>query len=450
MTASMDHEAEHSHEGVHHTLRLVVPAETMRQQLDTAAQAFREHARLAGFRRGKAPLSMVAQQFGDQIRQRVLDNAIPELVRAELEARELQPLDSPTLGEVEFRAGEPLTFTVSFDTAPEVTIVDLDLSATRPHLELTDEMIDEALGNLRERAASLAPAPEGEGISAGTYARCEIALFAKDGKGRKLLEENRYVHVGQEGAIPGLNTQLEGLTVGQERTFVTELADTYPNALLAGKEVRCRVQVAEIKSRQLPAIDEDFAKDLGMDDLAALRAKIAEDLKQSLEAKAEREVEQQLLDQLRKKNPVEVPASLIERRLDEMSQRFASDLARQGVDPREAINWAEFRAENRERASDGIADEMLLDRIADDEQLVVDDEQVTAEIRSQLEQSEGGNERPLPSVVQQMRKEGAFEGLRITMRRRFALDHLQDRATITQDGGENASVSGAQGVVGTG
>ena len=147
MTASMDHEAEHSHEGVHHTLRLVVPAETMRQQLDTAAQAFREHARLAGFRRGKAPLSMVAQQFGDQIRQRVLDNAIPELVRAELEARELQPLDSPTLGEVEFRAGEPLTFTVSFDTAPEVTIVDLDLSAIRPHLELTDEMIDGFLAN---------------------------------------------------------------------------------------------------------------------------------------------------------------------------------------------------------------------------------------------------------------------------------------------------------------
>ena len=443
MTAPIDHEAEYSHDGVQHTLRLVVPAEIMRQRLDAAAQGFREHARIAGFRRGKAPLSMVAQQFGDQIRQRVLDDAIPEFVRAELEARDLLPLDSPALDEVEFRAGEALTFTVHFDTAPEVIIADTELSATRPRPELTDEMIDEALAKLRERAASLAPASDGEGISAENYARCDIALFAKDGKGRKLLEENRYVHVGHEQAIPGLNAQLEGLTVGEERTFVTELADTYPNSLLAGKEVRCRVQVTEIKCRQLPTIDDDFAKDLGFDDLSALRVKVGEDLKQSLEVKAKRKVEQQLLDQLRTKNPVVVPRSLIERRLDEMSQRFASELAQQGVDPREAVNWAEFRAENQTRASDGIAEELLLDRIADDEQVVVDDTLVTAEIRSQLAQSERGNKRPLPSVVQQMRKEGAFEGLRTTMRRRLALDHLHDRATIIDDGGENASGTGA-------
>lgn len=443
MNTSNDHEAEHSQDGARHTLRLVVAAEVMRQRLDTAAQAFREHARIAGFRQGKAPLSMVAQQFGDQIRRRVLDNTIPEFVRAELEARDLRPLGSPTLGDVEFQAGEPLTFTVSFDTAPEVVLADTDLNATRPRLELSDEMIDEALANLRERAASLVPAGQGEGVSAGTYARCEIALFAKDGKGRKLLEENRYVHVGEEVAIPGLNAQLEGMTIGEERSFVTELADNYPNSLLAGKEVRCRAQVTEIKCRQLPTIDDDFAKDLGFDDLGGLRIKVGEDLKSSLEAKADREVEQQLLDQLRTNNPVDVPGSLVEARLDEMSQRFASDVAQQGVDPREAVNWAEFRAENQARASDGVAEEMLLDRIAEDEQIVVEDDAVTDEIRSQLISSGGGNERSLPSVVQQMRKEGAFEGLRMTMRRRLALDHLRGRATIIDDGGENVSVSGA-------
>ena len=442
MTALIDHKAEYSRNGIHHTLQLVVSAETMRQRLDATAQAFRENARLAGFRRGKAPLSMVAQQFGDQIRQRVLDNAIPEFVRIELEERDLRPLDTPALSEVEFRPDESLMFTVSFDTAPEVIVANTDLSATRSRPELTDEMVDEALANLRERAASLAPASADESISAGKYARCEIALFAKDGKGRKLLEENRYVHVGQERAIPGLNSQLEDLTVGEERTFVTELADDYPNSLLGGKEVRCRVQVTEIKSRQLPTIDDDFAKDLGFDDLDELRIKVSKDLRKSLEAKTEREVEQQLLDQLRKKNPVEVPGSLIERRLDEMSQRFASDLAQQGVDPREAVNWAEFRAESRERACDGIAEDLLLDQIAEDEQLVVDDEAVTGEIRSQLAHSEGGNKQSLPAVVQQMRKEGAFEGLRKTIRRRFALDHLQDHATISDDGGENTSVSG--------
>jgi len=444
MSEETANEVEHSQDGVRHTLRIVVPAADMAERVDAATQAYRSRAKMPGFRPGKAPLSMVRQQFGKDIRKHVLDHMLPEVLSGELEARELHPLDSPELADVQFEPGTDLDFTVRFDTAPNVEASNTDLQATRPAVDVTDEMIDEALGQLRERGGRLVPAGE-DPAAEDMFARCEIALLPKDGKGKKLAEEDRFVRVGHESAIPGLNEQLPGMHEGESREFVTELGPQYPNAILAGKEVLCRILLAELKVRQLPELDDDFAKDLGEDDLAALRARVAEDIKGNLDNNAERSVQDQLLEALRNANAVDVPESLVERRLDEMSERFANDLAQQGIDPRKALDWKVFRTEQHGTAANSIAEEMLLDRVAEDHEIDVDDDTVEQEIRHQVEQNEGGKARPVASLIQQMRKEGTFDGLRITLRRRLALDHLRAHATIEGDSGENPSVSGSSG-----
>jgi len=442
MSEETANEVEHSQDGVRHTLRIVVPAADMAERVDAATQAYRSRAKMPGFRPGKAPLSMVRQQFGKDIRKHVLDHMLPEVLSGELEARELHPLDSPELADVQFEPGSDLDFTVRFDTAPNVEIHNTDLHATRPAVEVTDEMIDEALGQLRDRGGRLVPASD-DPAAEDMFARCEITILPKDGKGKKLAEEDRFVRVGHESAIPGLNEQLPGMHEGEDREFVTTLGDQYPNAILAGKDVLCRVVLAELKRRQLPELDDDFAKDLGEGDLGALRTRVTEDIQANLDNNADRAVQDQLLETLRDANPVDVPESLIERRLDEMSRRFANDLAQQGIDPRKALDWEVFRREQRGTASNSIAEEMLLDRHAKDQEIEVDDDAVEQEIRQQVEQSEGGKERPVASLVRQMRKEGSFDGLRITLRRRLALDHLRAHATIESDSGENPSVSGS-------
>lgn len=435
----LGHEATHSQEGVRHTLQIVVPTEKMEERINEVAQAFRAHARLQGFRKGKAPLSMVRRQYRDEIRQRVLDNALPEYLGLELEARKLSPLGQPELAGVEFEPGGPLTFSVQFDTAPEVTVGELDFKASRPQVEVTDEMVEDALGELRERFAGLEPAEEGAAAAEGLYARCDIALLPRDGKGKRLAEENRFVHVGEEKALPGLNEELPGMKVGEAKEFVTEVAEGYPNDLVAGKEVLCRVTLEELKTRKLPEVDDDFAADLGADDLAALRDRVREDIAADLDNRAERKVESDLLEQLRLANPVEVPGSLIEKRLDEMVRRLATDLSQQGIDPRGALDWNRFREENRSGAEASLAEEMLLDKIAENEGIEVDDDAVQSEIQRQWEAREGGKTRPLASVIQQMRKDGSFDGLRLSMSRRSALDHLKAHATIDLDGGDGAS-----------
>ncbi len=442
MSEPTTNEVEHSQDGVRHTLRIVVPAAQMAERVDAATQAYRTRAKMPGFRPGKAPLSMVRQQFGKDIRQHVLDNMLPEVLSGELEARELRPLDSPELADVQFEPGSDLDFTVRFDTHPDVEVSNTDLKATRPVVEVTDEMIDEALGELRDRGGRLVPAGD-SAAAEDMFARCEITLLPKDGKGKKLAEDDRFVRVGHETTVPGLNDELPGMREGEDREFVTTLADQYPNAILAGKEVLCRVVLAELKVRQLPEVDDAFAKDLGQGNLAELRDRVADDIRAHMDNNADRAVQDQLLESLRLANPVDVPESLIERRLDEMSKRFANDLAQQGIDPRQALDWEAFRKEQRGTAANSIAEEMLLDRLAQDHEIEVDDDTVEEEIRRQVEQSEGGKERPVASLVQQMRKEGSFDGLRITLRRRLALDHLRAHATIDSESGEKPSVSGS-------
>jgi trigger factor len=443
MTETTTNQVEHSQEGVRHTLRIVVPAADMNERVDAATQAYRSRAKMAGFRPGKAPLSMVRKQFGKDIRKHVLDHMLPEVLSGELETRELRPLDSPELADVQFEPGTDLDFTVHFDTAPDVEVTQSEFTAARPAVEVTDEMVIEALEQLRERGGRLVPA-DGVPAAAEMFARCELTVLPNDGKGKKLAEEDRFVRIGHEQAIPELNEQLVGMSEGDTREFATTLGAQYPNAILAGKEVLCRVVLTELKLRQLPEVDDDFAKDLGADDLAALRARVAEEIQANLEQNADREVQSQLLQALREGNPVDVPESLIERRLDDMSQRFANDLTKQGVDARNALDWQAFRREQRQAAADSIAEEMLLDRFAADHEIEVDDDAVEEEIRHQVEQSEGGKGRPVASLVQQMRKDGSFDGLRISLRRRLALDHLKTHATIDTTSSEMSSVSGAE------
>jgi len=424
----LSHEAEVEKAGARVSMRITVPADAVASHVDEVARIFRQRAKLQGFRRGKAPMEIVRQRFKDEIRDQVLDHLIPEHIGAEIRSRSLRPINNPVLEGVELAPGEPLEFRVSFDVAPEIQITGYkDLEATRTLALVTDEAVDKAIGGLRERAAKLESVDAGEGAQAGDYVRATIALFPRDGKGKKLAEEDRYVHVGQEKAVPGLNSQLEGLIVGATRELITELGDSYPNDLLAGKEVSCRLRVSEIKRRHLPAIDDELARDFGLTDLKELRAKAREDLARRLQEEADEDVARQLLDQVLAANPTDTPQSLVEARLDRSVQRAAQELARQGIDPRHSIDWSAFRAENRPHAERAVTEEILLDEIAAAEGLVVEDAEVLAEIESHQEGQPTGHGAAL---AQSMRKDGSFEGLRAAMRRRRALDFVRDHARI--------------------
>lgn len=423
----VEHEASAERSGSRVDMKITVSADEVSSTMDTVASMFRRRAKIQGFRRGKAPMGMIRQRFAEEIHENVLDQIIPLHVGHEIKARELKPIHNPILEDVDFEPGTPLLIKVHFDVDPEVEVSGYaDLTATKMVRPVSEESVDKAVSNMREQAAKLDSIDEG-GIELGDYAIVRIELFPRDGKGKRLAEDERFVHVGEERSIPALNTQLEGLEKGATREFVTELGDSYPSDLLAGKEVSCRIEVQDIKRRQLPAVDDELARDLGFADLEELRAKTRENYAAHLEEEAERDVARQLMDKVIAAHQVDPPESLVDSRLDHSMQRAAQELARQGVDPRNSVDWVSYRAENRPQTERAVTEEILLDGIAKAESISVEDAEVTAEIEKRQEgQPEGAATR----VVQQMRQDGSFEGLRRAMTRRRALDFVKGHATI--------------------
>jgi trigger factor len=425
--APVEHEASVERTGSRVNMKITVAADEVSSAMDDVAGLFRQRAKIQGFRRGKAPMGMIRQRFAEEIRENALEQIIPLHVGHEIRGRELKPIQNPILEDVDFEPGTPMLIKVHFDVEPEVEVSDYtDLNATKMLRPVSEEAVEKAVTSMREQAAELESIDEG-GIELGDYVFARIELFPRGGKGKRLGEDERVVHVGEERSIPALNTQLEGLEKGATREFVTELGDTYPNDLLAGKEVSCRIEVQDIKRRQLPAVDDDLARDLGFADLEELRAKMRENYAAHLEEEAERDVARQLMDQMIAAHQVDAPESLVDSRLDHSMQRAAEDLARQGVDPRKSVDWVSYRKENRPHAERAVTEEILLDGIAGAESISVDDAEVVAEIEKHQEgQPEGAATR----VVQQMRQDGSFDGLRRAMLRRRALDFVKDHATI--------------------
>ena len=424
---SVEHEAEVDQVGARVTMTITISAEEATSNLDEVAGIFRQRAKIQGFRAGKAPMNMIRQRFRDEIRENVLDQLIPLHVGNEIKSRGLKPIHNPMLENVDFEPGQPLTFTAKFDVEPEVEVTGYkDLAATKIVRSVEDEAVDNAVSNMREQAAELESVDEG-GILPGDYVVVKITLFPRAGKGKKLAEEERFVHVGEERSIPSLNTQLEGLEKGATREFVTELGESYPNDLLAGKEVTCRIEVQEIKRRHLPAVDDDLARDLGFADLDELREKTRENYAAHIEEEAERDVARQLMDQVIAANPLDAPESLVEARLDHSVQRAAEDLARQGVDPRNSVDWVSYRADNKPHAERTVTEEILLDAITEAEGIDVEDAEIIAKIESH---QEGQPEDAAARAVQRMRQDGSFDGLRRAMLRSRALEVVKSHATI--------------------
>jgi trigger factor len=381
---------------------------------------------------------MVRQRYKEEIREHVLDQMIPEYVSAELRSRDLEPIHTPLLDNVDFDIDKHLLFTVHFDVTPEFEVDGYKgLKASRTEPEVSEEAVENALSELRERAAKVEPVDDESGAALNDFLAVSISLFPKDGKGKRLAEEERYVHLGNEQAIPGLNSQLEGLKAGDSREFVTRLGDAYPNDLLAGKEVTCRVEVTDVKRRHLPAVDDELAKDLGLESLDEMREKVRQDISEHMQQEADSDVIRQLLDQVLEANPFEAPESMIEARLDRVVQRAAEDLARQGMDPREGVDWARFRADNRIPAERAVKEELILDEIVKAESLTVDDDAVLAEI----ERLQGGSEASTAAIAAQMRKEGSFDAMRRMMARQGALEYLKSHATIESVAGSPAIIT---------
>ncbi|MGE0392721.1 MAG: trigger factor [Vicinamibacterales bacterium] len=409
-------------------LSIEIPADVVEASIARVTRGYAKKARIPGFRPGKVPANVARRHFKSEILQDVARELVPRAVDEALQERGVEPVDSPDVADFSIDEGKPLAFTATFETVPEFEIGDLGtILLQEPSSELAPDAVENALQQLRERAARFEPV---EGRPAADGDTLVANIVRTDASGESDAHDDVTLAIGGSGNPPGFDANLIGLSAGDTKTFSIHFAEDYPVPQLANTDVTYTVHVKELRQRVLPALDDEFAKDVGdFASLEALRARVQADLIQEAAANAQRAVRGGLLAELSKRIPFELPSSLVEREMDRRVEEFMRRLMDQGIDPRKAgMDWNEFRNAQRTAAQEAVGSAIALDQLARREQIAVDADAVTAEIGRMAE----ALQRTPDAVRAQLEKEGGLPRLVTGMRRERALEHALGQARVTR------------------
>lgn len=413
-------------------LRVEVPVETVLAEYNRVAANYRRHARIAGFRPGKAPVALVKRRYRKDIRQDVLRKLIPETYDQSIRERKIRPLGQLQLEQVDFNEGEPLVYEAVVETLPEIEIPEYKGLEIRLEKKAPDEeSVTRELEQLRGRHAPLISVSDRKEARDGDYAVVDlVGKYVPDGDDA-IRQENTTIRVGDERTQQDFNQALQGMDVGGEKTFVVDYPQDYPEEKLAGRRVRFNLQLNDIKVKDLPELNDEFAKDLGdFDDLDQLREQIRQGLSSQWQQARDSSIRRQLIERLSEANRFQVPEILVEDRIDNKIRDVAYNLARQGVDPSKAnLDWNRIRDDLRQDAEQEARAALVLSEIAEAENLEVEPSELEAELRQTAE----ALNQPLEKIRQRFHDEESRADLRNRILRRKALELLVEHAAVTEE-----------------
>ncbi|MGH7907228.1 MAG: trigger factor [Candidatus Binataceae bacterium] len=406
------------------------PAE-IKHELDKAYNELRRTVQLKGFRPGHAPQKLLERFFGDQVRGDVIQRLVRDYTEKALDEQHLKPMVTPEIVTEESDLAKALRFSAIFDVRPELVVKDYEgLKVPRAAVTLDEDEVENAIERTRERHATLKKVEERTTVAAGDFALAELE-GAIDGKPVPELKlEERLFEVSDKSLAHKLEEVLIGAEVGQQSRKSRSYPEDYGEKALAGKTVEWRATVKEIFQRELPTIDDEFAKDQGFKDLDEMRGKLRESLLESAKRQAENRVRQGLLELVIERNPFDVPDSLIDREQRLMEAELAATLEASGIPHEDAHGRAhEQSGELRPRAEKRARTILLIDALADQEHVALGDDEVAERIGKQVR--EAGRERD--RVAQYYADENNRSGLRDLMRREKTVDLLMNRAQVEEE-----------------
>jgi trigger factor len=428
------------------SLVVEIPSTVVDAEIDKVARDYSKAARIPGFRPGKVPAKVVRQRFRDQILHDVAHGLIPRAVDEALRERGVEPVDTPDIRDVVVEEGQPLKFTAAFETVPPIEVGDYAaLTLRQQDAKVEDTSVEQALSSLRERAARYEPV-EGRGVEAGDSVVVDLVRTAREKAEEPLIvipgqsapepkeQTDRHdgvtVDIGAPANPPGFDEELAGMNPGDSKTFNVAYPADYTIQELAGTTVRYDVTVKAVRTRVVPELDDEFAKDLGdFENLEALRTRVRADLEHEATHERERGMRGELLKQLAAKVTFDVPASLLDREVDRRVEDFVRRLIDQQIDPMKVnINWEDFREKQREAAAEAVKGALVLDEVARRESVTVAEAEVTAEVERYAERSG----RTATAVKARLEKEGGLARLYSGLRREKTMDLLLARATKIQ------------------
>lgn len=406
-----------------------VPADIVSRETEVIIQKFQKMAKLPGFRKGKVPPSVVRQRFAEDIKTEVVEQLVPKYFRQETERQGLHPVSQPRVTDLHIHEGEPLKFKASFEVLPDFEVQGYnEIKVERPDATVTEEEVEKTLNQLREQNATYS-AVEGRPLQDGDFAQVAFKGTPQgEPDAQPVTMDDVMVELGGSNTIPEFTENLRGANAGDEKTFTVKYADDFTDERLKGKSFDYTVKVNSIKTKQMPELNDDFAKELGpqFNSVDQLKTAIRENLETEKKHRAQHEGKDKIVDELVKANPIEVPEALIEHQVDLRLERGLRALAQQGMKTEDMrrMDFTRLRAGQRDAAKKEVQVALLLEKIADKEQIAVTDEDVDKEIHILAAQSQ----QSVDAVRARLIKEGAIDRIRNRIRTDKTLEMLYSRS----------------------
>ncbi len=424
-----------------------VPWETVSSKLGEAYRELGRSVSLKGFRKGKVPRSVLERMFGRRVRQEVAGRLVRESFITAATEHELDAVSEPKLDqELEIERGQPFEFeaVVEVKGTPEVTEYEgFELKSRK--LAVSDEAVDKALADLQSEHTELMPIEERD-VTASTDA---VAIKLEGTVGDEPIERPQLVvDLGdkEREPVPGLAKALTGIPLSAEdHRIELEMPADEADEGAAGKTADLTVSILDARRKEVPEIDDELARDTGKaESLDELREVLRGEIEAREKRQIENEVREAAIKELVRRHPVPVADALIERAVDSKLQRFQQML---GMDPSQQPGFGEdMRAELRDSAADDVRGQLLLEALADKEEIEVTEEDLSARV---AEMAAEQNTQPARFRAE-LERDGRLDGLRFQLRQEKAVDLIVSRAQVIEvepgeEGTENPEGTSEEG-----
>ncbi len=410
-------------ESTRREIAVEVPAQDVQRETEALIQKYQKLARLPGFRKGHVPASIIRQRFSEDIKTEVVEALVPRYFRQEAEKQGLIPVSQPRVTDLHIHDGEPLRFKASFEVLPEIKVEGYkELRADKPVIEITDEEVQQALNHLQEQHAAF-EAIEGRALADGDFAQVSLDGRPKDGEGQPVHMDDVLVEIGGKNTMPEFTEHLRGASAGDEKTFEVKYPEDSNDQRLRGKTFDYTVKVLSLKKKNLPELNDAFAKELGdFTGIEDVKKRVRENMEAEKKHTAEHEAKDKLVAELVKRNDFEVPEAMVDRQIDVRLERGLRALAAQGMRPEDMkkMDLNRLRAGQRDQAVQEVKASLLLDRIADLEKVEVSDEEIDHEIEALALQTKQTSE----AVRARLTRDGALDRIRNRIRNEKTLNFL--------------------------
>lgn len=366
-------------------------AEEFEAAVVKAYQDSKDKFNIDGFRKGKAPRSIIEKHFGEGV---FFEDAINNLFQTAypeaLNELELEVIDSPQADFSEIGKGKPLTITIDVDVYPVVEVKDykgIEVEQVDP--EVTDEDVDRDIEAMRKRNSRMVVADRP--VENGDTVILDYAGFVGDEQFKGGTAENQELKIGSGMFIPGFEEQLIGVKAGESKDVVVTFPEDYQTKELAGKEATFKCTVHEVKFEELPELDDEFAKDVSeFDTLAELRDDARVRILESAKLQCENEAKDKVIAQVYENNKVEAPATMVADEMDRMIQELEQQMRYQGLNIQQYLQFTgstldDFRKEIKPEAEKRVATRIVLRSIGDVEKVEVTDEDMDKELQRMSE-----------------------------------------------------------------